>query len=66
LQSLSDVHSHWRYTVISLLLVSMLVCFVVNSIIAINRYRRDRSRLSEIQRYYEHCLKSSSPLLLRR
>lgn len=66
LQSISDIHSRWRYTAISLLLVAMLVCFIVSSIVAINRYRRNRSRLGEIQRYYDHCLKSTTPLLLRR
>ena len=65
LQSISDTYSHWRYTFISLLLVTMLVCFVVSSIIASNRYRRDRNRLGEIQRYYDHLLKSSAPLLLK-
>lgn len=66
LQSISDTHSHWRYTIISLLLVSMLVCYAVCSIIAINRYRRNRRRLDEIQRYYDRCMKSSAPLRLGR
>lgn len=64
LQSTSDTYNDWRYTMISLLLGMMLVCFVVSSVIAINRYRRDRNRPGEIQRYYDHVLKSSAPLLL--
>lgn len=66
LQNTSDTYNYWRYVMISLLFVAMLVCFVVSGIIAIIRYRRDRHRLSEIQHYYEHLLKSSAPLLLRR
>ncbi|WP_299998915.1 IgaA/UmoB family intracellular growth attenuator [uncultured Cedecea sp.] len=66
LQNINDTHSHLRYTVISLLLLSMLICYAVSSIIAINRYRRDRRRLAEIQQYYDRCLKSSSSLHLKR
>lgn len=66
LQSISDTNSHWRYTIISLLLLSMLICYAVSSVIAINRYRRDRRRLGKIQRYYDRCLKSSAPLRLGR
>ena len=66
LQSITDTHNHWRYTIISLLLLSMLVCCVVSSIIAINRYRRNCRRLGEIKHYYDHCFKSSAPLRLRR
>lgn len=61
LQSISDVHSYWRYTLISLLLVAMLICFVVSSLIAMIRYRRDRQRLSAIQCYYDRCIESSAP-----
>lgn len=66
LQSISDSYSHLRYTIISLLLLSMLICYVVSSIVAINRYRRDHRRLDEIRRYYDRCLKSSAPLRLGR
>lgn len=62
LQSISDTHSHWRYIVISLLLLSILICYAVSSIVAINRYRRDRRRLDEIRRYYDRCSKSSASL----
>jgi len=66
LQSISDSHSHWRYTIISLLLLSMMICYAVSSIVAINRYRRYRRRLDEIRHYYDRCLKSSAPLRLGR
>lgn len=65
LQSITEAHSHWRYTMISLLLVSMLACCVISSVVAVKRYRRDRKRLDEIQRYYDRCMKSSDPLRLR-
>lgn len=66
LQSITDTHNHWRYTIISLLLFSMLICCAVSSIIAISRYRRDCRRLDGIKRYYEQSFKSSTPLRLRR
>lgn len=66
LQSVTDIHSYWRYMIISLLLLSMLICYGVSSIIAINRYRRYRRRIAEIQHYYDRCMKSSAPLRLGR
>lgn len=35
---------------------SMLGCAVYNSIQAFRRYQRHRSRITEIQSYYESCL----------
>lgn len=66
LQSINDTHSYWRYSIISLLLLSMLICYATSSIIAINRYRRDRKRLDQIRRYYDDCLKSAAPRRLGR
>lgn len=66
LQNYTAAQSHWCYTTISLLLISMLVCFIISSIIAIKRYRLDRKRLGEIQHYYDRCMTSSDPLRRRR
>lgn len=59
LQSITDEQSHWRNATISILLVAMLVCFIFSSIIAVNRYRRDRKRLGKILDYYDSCLNAS-------
>lgn len=46
----------WRYVSTSLLLLAMIFCCSYNSVQAIRRYHRNRSRLAEIQQYYENCL----------
>jgi hypothetical protein len=34
----------------------MIVCCVYNGVQALRRYHRNRTRLAEIQQYYENCL----------
>lgn len=46
----------WRYVSTSLLLLAMIFCCSYNSVQAIRRYHRNRTRLAEIQQYYENCL----------
>ena len=51
----------WRYIGTAILLVSMIVCALYNGIQALRRYLRQRSRISEIQKYYASCI---NPVLL--
>ena len=37
-------------------MLSMLGCAIYNSVQACRRYQRHRSRITEIQEYYESCL----------
>lgn len=46
----------WRYVSTALLLLAMIVCCVYNGVQALRRYHRNRTRLAEIQQYYENCL----------
>ncbi|EMV7410989.1 TPA: intracellular growth attenuator family protein [Enterobacter soli] len=46
----------WRYVGTSLLMIAMLVCIFWNGFMAVRRYQRSRTRLAEIQQYYENCL----------
>lgn len=46
----------WRYISTSLLLLALVACCLYNGFLAVRRYHRNRTRLTEIQRYYESCL----------
>ncbi|CAM8680898.1 Intracellular growth attenuator protein igaA [Leclercia sp. M-A074-M] len=46
----------WRYIATSLLMLAMVVCIIWNGVMALRRYQRSRTRLAEIQQYYENCL----------
>ena len=56
LHRMPDSAGLWRYIVTSLLLIAMLACIVWNGYQAVRRYQRSRTRLAEIQAYYENCL----------
>ncbi|EGT0676084.1 intracellular growth attenuator protein IgaA [Citrobacter braakii] len=56
LHRIPDRSGLWRYLGTTLLMFSMLGCAVYNSIQAFRRYQRHRSRITEIQSYYESCL----------
>lgn len=52
----------WRYIGTALLLLAMILCTLYNAVQAIRRYQRHRSRLADIQEYYDSCL---NPQLLQ-
>ncbi|HHG8782626.1 intracellular growth attenuator family protein [Enterobacter hormaechei] len=58
LHRMPDSAGLWRYVGTSLLLIAMLACIVWNGYQAVRRYQRSRTRLAEIQAYYENCLNS--------
>ena len=61
LHRIPDRSGLWRYLGTTLLMLSMLGCTLYNSVQAFRRYQRHRSRIAEIQEYYESCL---SPTLI--
>ncbi|MBJ8926548.1 intracellular growth attenuator protein IgaA [Citrobacter sp. FDAARGOS_156] len=61
LHRIPDRSGLWRYLGTTLLMLSMLGCAIYNSVQAFRRYQRHRSRIAEIQEYYESCL---NPTLL--
>ena len=56
LHRMPDSAGLWRYIGTSLLMIAMLVSIFWNGIMALRRYQRSRTRLAEIQQYYENCL----------
>lgn len=56
LHRIPDRSGLWRYLGTTLLMFSMLGCAAYNSVQAFRRYQRHRSRIREIQDYYENCL----------
>lgn len=56
LHRMPDSAGLWRYVGTSLLLIAMLACIIWNGYQAVRRYQRSRTRLAEIQAYYENCL----------
>ncbi|TCB86722.1 intracellular growth attenuator family protein [Enterobacter quasihormaechei] len=56
LHRMPDSAGLWRYVGTSLLLIAMLACIVWNGYQAVRRYQRSRTRLADIQAYYENCL----------
>ncbi|MEB6381242.1 intracellular growth attenuator family protein [Leclercia adecarboxylata] len=56
LHRIPDSAGLWRYIATSLLMLTMVVCILWNGVMALRRYQRSRTRLAEIQQYYENCL----------
>jgi Intracellular growth attenuator protein IgaA. len=56
LHRMPDSAGLWRYFGTSALMIAMLACIIWNGYTAIRRYQRSRTRLAEIQQYYENCL----------
>ena len=59
LHRVPDSSSLWSYISTTVLLISMIVCLLVNGALAIRRYRRNRNRLVQIQQYYDNCINPS-------
>lgn len=56
LHRMPDSAGLWRYVGTSLLMIAMLASIFWNGFMAVRRYQRSRTRLAEIQQYYENCL----------
>ncbi|SQB36989.1 Intracellular growth attenuator protein igaA [Citrobacter koseri] len=56
LHRIPDRSGLWRYLGTTLLMLTMLGCAAYNGIQAFRRYQRNRTRMAEIQEYYENCL----------
>lgn len=56
LHRMPDSAGLWRYIGTSLLMIAMLIAIFWNGFMALRRYQRSRTRLAEIQQYYENCL----------
>ncbi|MBZ0060501.1 intracellular growth attenuator family protein [Leclercia barmai] len=56
LHRIPDSAALWRYIATSLLMLAMVLCIIWNGVMALRRYQRSRTRLAEIQQYYENCL----------
>lgn len=56
LHRIPDRSCLWRYLGTTLLMLTMLACTLYNGVQAFRRYQRHRTRLMEIQQYYESCL----------
>lgn len=59
LQSGSDKIARWHYLATSLLLLAVVLIFTYNTWHLIQRWRKSKRRLSEIQNYYQRCLNES-------
>ncbi len=56
LHSMPDSAGLWRYIATSLLMLTLVVCMLWNAFMALRRYQRSRTRLADIQQYYDNCL----------
>ncbi|EJX4508877.1 intracellular growth attenuator protein IgaA [Salmonella enterica] len=56
LHRIPDKSGWWRYLGTTLLMQAMIVSAVYNSVQAFRRYQRHRTRMADIQEYYESCL----------
>ncbi|AMO46831.1 intracellular growth attenuator family protein [Kosakonia oryzendophytica] len=56
LHRMPDTTGLWRYAGTTLLLLTMIISTVYNGVLALRRYQRNRTRLEEIQQYYQSCL----------
>ncbi|QMI03606.1 intracellular growth attenuator protein IgaA [Citrobacter sp. RHB25-C09] len=56
LHRIPDRSGLWRYLGTTLLILTMLASTLYNGIQAFRRYQRHRTRMMEIQQYYENCL----------
>lgn len=59
LHSEPDAISLWRYLGTTLLLVILCLSVIINSLLTIRRIHRNRTRIIEIQRYYDRCMNHS-------
>lgn len=50
-----DAMAMWRYLGTALLLTVLLVCGLVNALLALRRIHRNRQRMANIQQYYDKC-----------
>ncbi|AJI96030.1 intracellular growth attenuator IgaA family protein [Yersinia ruckeri] len=67
LHSEPDVITLSRYLGTTLLLFALIACLAVNGYLVLVRMRKNRTRLVDIQRYYDHCFDTplSPPSYLR-
>lgn len=56
LHRIPDKSGWWRYLGTTLLMLAMIVSAVYNGLQAFRRYQRHRTRMADIQEYYESCL----------
>ncbi|UBX33350.1 intracellular growth attenuator protein IgaA [Salmonella sp. JXY0409-18] len=56
LHRIPDKSGWWRYLGTTLLMLAMIVSAFYNGIQAFRRYQRHRTRMADIQEYYESCL----------
>ncbi|MGY5955073.1 Intracellular growth attenuator protein IgaA [Kosakonia sp. BK9b] len=56
LHRMPDATGLWRYAGTTVLLLAMVISTLYNGVLALRRYQRNRTRLEEIQQYYESCL----------
>ncbi|ECE6802817.1 intracellular growth attenuator protein IgaA [Salmonella enterica subsp. diarizonae] len=56
LHRITDKSGWWRYLGTTLLMLAMIVSAVYNGVQAFRRYQRHRTRMADIQEYYESCL----------
>lgn len=56
LHRIPDSAGLWRYLGTTLLFLSLLICGIWNGVLAMRRHQLNRTRLSDIQKYYESCL----------
>lgn len=56
LHRIPDKSGWWRYLGTTLLMLAMIVCAVYNGVQSFRRYQRHRTRMADIQEYYESCL----------
>ncbi|MDF3006696.1 MAG: Intracellular growth attenuator protein igaA [Enterobacter kobei] len=55
LHRMPDSAGLWRYAATTLLLAALIICSLYNGVQALRRYQRHRTRLADIQRYYDSC-----------
>jgi len=55
LHRMPDSAGLWRYAATTLLLAVLIICSLYNGVQALRRYQRHRTRLADIQRYYDSC-----------
>jgi hypothetical protein len=56
LHRIPDASGLWRYVSTTLLMLAMILCSLYNGVLALRRYQRNRTRLTDIQQYYDNCL----------
>lgn len=56
LHRIPDKSGWWRYLGTTLLMLAMIISTLYNGVQAFRRYQRHRTRMADIQEYYENCL----------